>query len=142
MKVEIDLTKSEVNKLRRLIGLKTQTRADVVLKSYIKMVVKDPDALELYNMKEVKEAKKKIEMLTNHLLDSIDVDLLSDSQKIAYLKAIQPFVMPKLQDVKQQTSFDVSENLEWLIDSDEKEIERNIHRELGIGTYTGDEGLA
>ena len=31
--------------------------------------------------KEVKEAKKKIEMLTNHLLDSIDVDLLSDSQK-------------------------------------------------------------
>ena len=35
---------------------------------------------------EVKEAKKKIEMLTNHLLDSIDVDLLSDSQKIASLK--------------------------------------------------------
>ena len=92
--------------------------------------------------KDIKEAKKKIEMLTNHLLDSIDVDLLSDSQKIAYLKAIQPFVMPKLQDVKQQTSFDVSENLEWLIDSDEKEIERNIHRELGIGTYTGDKGLA
>lgn len=28
--------------------------------------------------KEVKEAKKKIEMLTNHLLDAIDVDLLSD----------------------------------------------------------------
>jgi hypothetical protein len=50
--------------------------------------------------------------------------------------------MPKLQDVKQQTSFDVSENLEWLIDSDEKDIERNIHRELGIGTYTGDKGLA
>ena len=68
--------------------------------------------------KEVKEVKKKIEMLTNHLVDSIDVDLLSDSQKIAYLKAIQPFVMPKLQDVKQQTSLDVSENLEWLIDSD------------------------
>jgi len=37
--------------------------------------------------KEVKEAKKKIEMLTNHLLESIDPDLLSDSQKIAYLKA-------------------------------------------------------
>ena len=54
----------------------------------------------------------------------------------------QPFVMPKLKDVKQQTSFDVSENLEWLIDSDEKDIERNIHRELGIGTYTGDKGLA
>ena len=81
-------------------------------------------------------------MLLNHILDAIDVDLLSDSQRIAYLKAIQPFVMPKLQDVKQQTSFDVSENLEWLIDSDEKDIERNIHRELGIGTYTNNEGLA
>jgi hypothetical protein len=92
--------------------------------------------------KEVKEAKKKIEMLTNHLLDSIDVDLLSDNQKIAYLKAIQPFVMPRLEAIKQQTSLEVGEGLEWLIDSDEKEIERNIHRKLGIGTYTGDKGLA
>lgn len=92
--------------------------------------------------KEIKEAKKKIEMLTNHLLDSIDVDLLSDSQKIAYLKAIQPFVMPKLQDVKQQTSFEVSESLEWLIESDEKDIESDIHRKLGIGTYTNNSGLA
>ena len=47
MKIEIDLTKTEVNKLRRLIGLKTQTRADVVLKSFVKMVVDDPDALEI-----------------------------------------------------------------------------------------------
>ena len=92
--------------------------------------------------KEVKEAKKKIEMLLNHLLDAIDVDLLSDSQRIAYLKAIQPFVMPKLQDVKQQTSLEVGEGLEWLIESDEKDIERDIHRKLGIGTYTGDKGLA
>ena len=47
MKVKIDLTKSQVDKLRRLIGLKTQTRADVVLKSFVKMVVNDPDALEI-----------------------------------------------------------------------------------------------
>ena len=92
--------------------------------------------------KEVKEAKKKIEMLTNHLLDSIDVDLLSDNQKIAYLKAIQPFVMPRLEAIKQQTSLEVGEGLEWLIESDEKDIERDIHRKLGIGTYTGDKGLA
>jgi hypothetical protein len=92
--------------------------------------------------KEVKEAKKKIEMLTNHLLDAIDVDQLSDSQNIAYLKAIQPFIMPKLQDVKQQISFKVSEGLEWLIESDEKDIEKDIHRKLGIGTYTNNEGLA
>ena len=92
--------------------------------------------------KEVKEAKKKIEMLTNHLLDSIDCDLLSESQKIAYLKALQPFVLPKLESIKQQTSFEVSEGLEWLIESDEKDIEKDIHQRLGIGTYTGDKGLA
>ena len=92
--------------------------------------------------RDIKEAKKKIEMLTNHLLDSIDVDLLSDSQKIAYLKAIQPFVMPRLEAIKQQTSLEVGEGLEWLIDSDEKDIEKDIHRKLGIRTYTGDKGLA
>ena len=92
--------------------------------------------------KEVKEAKKKIEMLTNHLLDSIDVDLLSDSQQITYLKAIQPFVMRRLEAIKQQTSLEVGEGLEWLIDSDEKDIEKDIHRKLGIRTYTGDKGLA
>tara|TARA_A200000159_G_scaffold160068_1_gene179606 strand:- start:929 stop:1138 length:210 start_codon:yes stop_codon:yes gene_type:complete len=47
MKVEIDLTKTDVDKLRRVIGLKTQTRADVVLKSFVKMVVNDLDALEI-----------------------------------------------------------------------------------------------
>ena len=92
--------------------------------------------------KEVKEAKKKIEMLTNHLLDSIDVDLLSDSQKIAYLKAIQPFVMPRLESIRQQTSLEVSDGLEWLIESSESEVENEIHRKLGIGNYTGDKDLA
>lgn len=92
--------------------------------------------------KEVKEAKKKIEMLTNHILDAIDVDLLSDSQKIAYLKAIQPYIMPRLEAIKQQTSLEVGEGLEWLIESDEKDIEKEIHRKLGIGTYTKDKGLA
>ena len=47
MKVGIDLTKTDVDKLRRVIGLKTQTRADVVLKSFVKMVVNDLDALEI-----------------------------------------------------------------------------------------------
>ena len=92
--------------------------------------------------KEVKDAKKKIEMLVNHLIDSIDVDLLSDNQKIGYLKAVQQFVMPKMESIRQQTSFEVSEGLEWLIESDEKDIEADIHRKLGIGTYTNNEGLA
>ena len=92
--------------------------------------------------KEVKEAKKKIEMLTNHILDAIDVDLLSDSQRIAYLKAIQPYIMPRLEAIKQQTSLEIGEGLEWLIESEEKDIEKEIHRKLGIGNYSGDTGLA
>lgn len=91
--------------------------------------------------KEVKD-EKKIEMLVNHLIDSIDMDLLSDNQKIGYLKAVQQFVMPKMESIRQQTSFEVSEGLEWLIESDEKDIEKDIHRKLGIGTYTGEKGLA
>ena len=90
---------------------------------------------------EVKEAKKKIEMLTNHLLDSIDVDLLSDSQKIAYLKAIQPFVMPRLESVRQTNSFEIGDGLQWLIDEDEKLIESGIERKLGIGDFKN-KGLA
>ena len=81
-------------------------------------------------------------MLVNQLIDSIDMDLLSDIQKIGYLKAVQQFVMPKMESIRQQTSFEVSEGLEWLIESDEKDIEKDIHRKLGIGTYTGDKRLA
>tara|TARA_B100000768_G_scaffold138785_1_gene130019 strand:- start:485 stop:766 length:282 start_codon:yes stop_codon:yes gene_type:complete len=90
---------------------------------------------------EVKEAKKKIEMLTNHLLDSIDVDLLSDGQKIAYLKAIQPYIMPRLESVRQTNSFEISDGLQWLIDEDEKVIESEIERKLGIGNFKN-KGLA
>ena len=79
---------------------------------------------------ELKEAKQKIEMLTNHLLDSIDVDLLSDTQKIAYLKAIQPYVMPKLQDIKQTTDMNISDNLQWLFDASETEVEEAIQGQL------------
>jgi hypothetical protein len=68
MKVEIDLTKTEVNKLRRLIGLKTQTRADVVLKSYVKMVVDDPDALEIiqYDQRSKRGKEKDRDVIKPH----------------------------------------------------------------------------
>jgi hypothetical protein len=47
MKVEIELTKSEVDKLRRIIGIQTNTKADVVLKSFINTVIKDPHQLKI-----------------------------------------------------------------------------------------------
>ena len=91
--------------------------------------------------KEIAEAKRKIELLTNHLLDSIDVDLLSDAQKIAYLKAIQPYIMPRLENVKQDTSLTISDNLQWLIEADELDIEDDIKRKIGIGIFEN-KGLA
>ena len=91
---------------------------------------------------ELKEAKRKIEMLTNHLLDSIDVDLLSDAQKIAYLKAIQPYVMPRLESIKQETNLNVSDSLHWLIEEDESEIELQINKKYGIGNFTTNKGVA
>ena len=47
MKVEIDLTKTDINKLRTLIGLKGKTKPDIVLKSFVKMVINDPVQLEI-----------------------------------------------------------------------------------------------
>ena len=91
---------------------------------------------------ELKEAKRKIEMLTNHLLDSIDVDLLSDGQKIAYLKAIQPYVIPRLELIKQETNLNVSDSLQWLIEEDESDIEAQINKKYGIGNFTTNKGVA
>jgi hypothetical protein len=91
---------------------------------------------------ELKEAKNKIEMLANHLLDAIDVDLLSDSQRIAYLKAITPYILPKLESIKQETNLNVSDSLQWLIEEDEDEIEAQINKKYGIGNFTTNKGVA
>ena len=91
---------------------------------------------------ELKEAKKKIEMLANHLLEAIDVDLLSDSQRIAYLKAITPYILPKLESIKQETNLNVSDSLQWLIDEDEADIEAQINKKYGIGVFNKNSGLA
>lgn len=48
MKVEIELTKTDLNTLRRRMGLKTKTKADVVLQSLVKTVIDDDYAL-MYN---------------------------------------------------------------------------------------------
>lgn len=45
MKVEIELTKTDIETVRKRMGLKTKTRADVVLQSLIKTVVDDEYSL-------------------------------------------------------------------------------------------------
>ena len=48
VKVELELTKTDLNTIRKRMGLKTKTKADVVLQSLIKTVVDDEYAL-MYN---------------------------------------------------------------------------------------------
>ena len=45
MKVEIEITKTDLNTIRRRMGLKTKTKAEAVLQSLIKTVVDDEYAL-------------------------------------------------------------------------------------------------
>ena len=45
MKVEIELTKTDIDTIRKRMGLKTKTKADVVLQSLVKTVIDDDYAL-------------------------------------------------------------------------------------------------
>ena len=47
MKIEIDITKTDAEKLRTLLGLKTKTKPQLVINSLLKMLVKNPDNLEI-----------------------------------------------------------------------------------------------
>jgi hypothetical protein len=47
MKIELELQRYEADKLRRMIGIQTNTKPDIVVKSLIKMLLKDPDQLEI-----------------------------------------------------------------------------------------------
>ena len=45
MTVEIEISKTDLNAIRRRMGIKTNTKAEVVLKSLIGVVVSDENAL-------------------------------------------------------------------------------------------------
>jgi hypothetical protein len=47
MKVEVDITKTEANALRRFLGLKTKTSSVACLKALLRLVVEDPHELEI-----------------------------------------------------------------------------------------------
>lgn len=46
-KVEVNLTKNQVQSLRRLIGLKTKTNPEAVVKSVLKLLTDNPSYLEI-----------------------------------------------------------------------------------------------
>lgn len=45
MKVEIELTKTDLDTIRKRMGLKTKTKAEVVLRSLVKTVIDDEYSL-------------------------------------------------------------------------------------------------
>jgi hypothetical protein len=47
MKIELELKKCEAEKPRKMIGIQTNTKPDIVVKSLIKMLLKDPDQLDI-----------------------------------------------------------------------------------------------
>ena len=46
-KIEIELTKSQINQARKLIGLQSKTKPDLVIKSLIKVLVEQSPQLEV-----------------------------------------------------------------------------------------------
>lgn len=55
-----------------------------------------------------KEMKDKIRDLSNRLIESIDIEELTPNQRIALLKAVIPYVLPKYTSVEEDTEIDTS----------------------------------
>jgi len=78
------------------------------------------------NKKELTEhAQEKIDALCNDLIDSIDIDLLSNAEKIVYLKTVIGHSVPRKESisVKQMKAPD---SIKWLVNQSETKIERLI----------------
>ncbi len=54
-----------------------------------------------------KEMKDKIKDLSNRLIESIDIEVLTPNQRIALLKAIIPYVLPKDTSLEEDSAEDI-----------------------------------
>ena len=89
------------------------------------------------NKRELTEqAQEKIDALCNDILDSIDIDLLSNAEKIVYLKTILSHSIPRKESisVKQMKAPD---SIKWLVNQSETKIERIIDGKYGHLTDKG-----
>lgn len=78
------------------------------------------------NKKQLTEqAQEKIDALCNDILDSIDIDLLSNAEKIIYLKTIIGHSVPRKESIsiKQMKAPD---SIKWLVNQSEDEIQNLI----------------
>lgn len=95
------------------------------------------------NKKQLTEqAQEKIDALCNDIIDSIDIDLLSNAEKIVYLKTIIGHSIPRKESVSVKT-LNAPESIKWLVNQSETKIQNLIDGKYGHFTNTrmvGDTG--
>ena len=83
------------------------------------------------NKKELTEqAQEKIDALVNDLITSIDIDLLSNAEKIVYLKTIIGHSIPRKESVS-INKLKAPEGVKWLLDQSETKIQGLINDRVG-----------
>lgn len=83
------------------------------------------------NKKELTEkAQEKIDALVNDLVSSIDIDLLSNAEKIVYLKTIIGHSIPRKESVS-INKLKAPEGVKWLLDQSETKIQGLINDRVG-----------
>ena len=83
------------------------------------------------NKRELTEqAQEKIDALVNDLIDTIDVDLLSNAEKIVYLKTIIGHSVPRKESVS-INKLKAPDGVKWLLDQSETKIQGLINDRIG-----------
>ena len=83
------------------------------------------------NKRELTEqAQEKIDALVNDLIDCIDVDLLSNAEKIVYLKTIIGHSVPRKESVS-INKLKAPDGVKWLLDQSETKIQGLINDRVG-----------
>jgi hypothetical protein len=82
------------------------------------------------------QAQEKIDALCNDILDSIDIDLLSNAEKIVYLKTVLGHSVPRKESIsiKQMKAPD---SIKWLVNQSEDKIQNLINGKYRHLTDTG-----
>lgn len=82
------------------------------------------------------QAQEKIDELCNDILDSIDIDLLSNAEKIVYLKTVLGHSVPRKESIsiKQMKAPD---SIKWLANQSDDKIQNLINGKYRHLTDTG-----
>ena len=84
------------------------------------------------------QAQEKIDALVNDIIDTIDVDLLSNAEKIIYLKTIIGHSIPKKESIS-INKLQAPESVKWLINQSDQKISGLIDER--IKGHTGNKEL-